>query len=47
MKLYHGSNVPVKVPEIRQLGFTKILVTGFIARLLKTVMPYDKYLFLR
>ena len=34
-------------PKSGQLGFTKILVTGFIVRLLKTVMLYDKYLFPR
>ena len=29
MKLYHGSNVPVNVPEIRSVGFYKDFGYGF------------------
>ena len=29
MKLYHGSNVPVKIPEIRSVGFYKDFGYGF------------------
>ena len=29
MKLYHGSNVPVKIPEIRAVGFYKDFGYGF------------------
>ena len=29
MKLYHGSNVPVKMPEIRSVGFYKDFGYGF------------------